>query len=145
MELLDFGPQFRATGGIQSTLPPVSRKRYEQFVPRPGEDGPAAAGIDTLWTRAALGTNVGWNLRPPGIRSKDLCYLSGAYLPFAKTKAERLASSDPRRSLEERYQDHAGFVRAVDKATRELVEGRFLLPADASVLNKAAVDSDVLK
>jgi len=38
-------------------------------------------------------------------------------VPFAKTKAQRLAVGDPRLSLEERYQNsHAGYVAAVKKA-----------------------------
>ena len=37
-------------------------------------------------------------------------------VPFAKTKAQRLANNDPRLSLEERYGTHKGYVAAVTKA-----------------------------
>jgi hypothetical protein len=41
--------------------------------------------------------------------SKSLagCDLSGSFIPFATTKAQRIASGDPRLSLEERYGSHA--------------------------------------
>jgi hypothetical protein len=86
---------------------------------------------------------VGWNLL--AVRPPDLCRLSGSFVPFAKTRAERLQSGDSRRSLEERYGTHDGFVRAVQTATRELVEERFLLKEDATAFVEAAQASDVLK
>jgi hypothetical protein len=58
---------------------------------------------------------------------------------------ERQSTGDPRRSLEERYRSHAGFVEAVAKATRELVGARFLHPDDAQRYIEAARASDVLK
>ena len=39
----------------------------------------------------------------------------GAYIPFATTRAERRATGDSRKSLEERYKDHAGFVKHVEE------------------------------
>jgi Alpha/beta hydrolase domain len=66
-------------------------------------------------------------------------------LPFAKTRAERLAKSDPRLSLEERYGTHAGYVAAVTKAAAKAVAARFLLQADAEALIAAAQASLVLK
>jgi len=88
--------------------------------------------------RTPTATITGWNVRADGRRPLDLCGLSGAYVPFAKTKAERLAKNDPRLSLEERYGDHAGFIKAVEEATRALVAERFLLPEDAERYVKAA-------
>ena len=39
-----------------------------------------------------------------------------------KTRAERLVTGDPRLSLEERYGDHDGYVRAVTAAANHAVE-----------------------
>ena len=64
--------------------------------------------------------------------------MSGGFVPFSGTKAERTAKGDPRLSLEERYRDHAGFVAAVEQATRELVQERFLLEEDAQDAVKVA-------
>jgi len=94
--------------------------------------------------RVPVGTSTGWNTRTAIFRGPDLCGLSGAFVPFAKTGAERLASGDPRRSLQERYTEHAGFVKAVEQATSALVTQRFLLQEDANRMRAAAEASDVL-
>ena len=41
-----------------------------------------------------------------------------------------MAAGDPRLSLEERYKNHDGYVKAVAKAAEKLEKRRFLLPAD---------------
>jgi hypothetical protein len=87
---------------------------------------------------------VGWNVRA-GFRAPDLCSLSGSFVPFAKTKAERLASGDSRKSLQERYKNHDGFVKAVKHAAKQLVHERFLLQEDAETFIRAAETSDVLQ
>ena len=72
------------------------------------------------------------------------CGFSGGYLPFARTRAERETRHDPRPSLEERYQTHDGYVRAVRAAAEAAVAERFLLPEDAARLIAEAGRSDVL-
>lgn len=144
VDVLDFGPGFGPTGGIQTVLPPRHGPQYQALVPRPRPgNGAGAAGIHTMYTRAPLGTNVGWNIRAE--REPDLCALSGTYVPFARTRAERLASGDARPSLEERYGNRAGFVKAVRHASKELVKQRFLLKEDADKFIRAAAESDVLR
>jgi hypothetical protein len=70
--------------------------------------------------------------------------LTGASIPFAKTRAEREANKDPRPSLEERYGSKDGFVRAVEEAARRLVKERFLLQEDADRYVEAARAADAL-
>jgi hypothetical protein len=65
-------------------------------------------------------------------------------IPFARTKAERTANSDPRLSLEERYRDHAGYVEAVKAAAAKAVAQGFLLQPDADKLVSQAAASNVL-
>jgi hypothetical protein len=48
-------------------------------------------------------------------------------------------------SVKERYRTHQGFVRAVRRATRELVQERFMLEEDANTLIDAAEASDILR
>jgi len=145
LDFLDYGPLFRSVGGRLTVLPPLHGTRYAAFVPRPDADGLDIAGVRTVEIRAPLGTNMGWALRAPGFRAPNLCALAGSYIPFATTKAERLASGDPRRSLQERYKDHAGFVKAVQKAAMELVHERFLLQEDANTWVSTAEASNVLR
>jgi hypothetical protein len=145
LELLNYGPEFDSEGGRLTVLPPLLGPRYTLLVPKPDEDGLDIAGIRPMEIRAPLGTNTGWNVRAPGFRAPDLCGLSGSYIPFATTEAERLASGDPRRSLEERYGDHAGYVRAVRRAALQLLRQGFLLVEDVERYISDAEDSDVLR
>jgi Alpha/beta hydrolase domain len=144
-EVLDFGPDFNAQGGRLTVLPPVPGSRYQVLVPKPDKDGQDIAGIRPMEIRVPIGTHTGWNIRSQGSRAPDLCGLSGSFVPFARTKTERLANGDPRRSLEERYQDHRGYVNAVKRAAKKLVEDRFLIPEDADRFIREAEASNVLR
>jgi hypothetical protein len=145
LEVLDYGPGFGPVGGFLSVLPPLRGASYQMLVPKPDRDGIDAPGIRPIETRAPIGTNMGWNVRAPGNRSPNLCGLSGSFIPFATTKAERLANGDPRKSLQERYKSHAGYVEAVAKAAQDLVHERFLLQEDATTFIQAAQASEVLR
>ena len=145
LEVLNYGPEFSSVGGRLTVLPPLIGPSYMVLVPKPDQDGLDIAGVRTVDIRAPLGTNTGWALRAPGFRSPNLCGLSGQYIPFYETQAEREEAGDPRLSLEERYGTHSGFVMAVRQATRQLIDERMLLPADAEIFVRAAEDSDVLR
>ena len=138
LALPNFGSGFSSQGGRLTQLPPTFGGRYQLFVPKPDSDGLDIAGIRTMETAAPTATITGWNLRASGRRSGDLCALSGSFLPFAKTKAQRQVSADPRPSLEERYRDNAAFLGAVEAAARKLVRDRFLLQEDANRYMQAA-------
>ena len=73
------------------------------------------------------------------------CGFSGGFIPFARTKDQRLASGDPRPSLEERYGTHERYVEKVREAAKRLVQERFLLPDDAERLIREAEASAVLR
>ena len=145
LDALDFGPTFASHGGRQTVLPPNRGGAYQVLVPTTDRDGHDIAGVRTVDIAVPVGTNTGWNLYAAGPRGRDLCALTGAFFPFARTRAERLASGDPRLSLEERYGDHAGFVDAVRRAAEDSVARRILLPEDAGVIIRMAEDSDILR
>jgi Alpha/beta hydrolase domain len=67
-----------------------------------------------------------------------MCNLQGSFIPFASTKAERIATGDPRLSIEERYPTKDAYLSAFRKAANDLVTQRFLLPDDADSLVKSA-------
>lgn len=149
LRVLDFGPSFDSIdeSGIATIEPPVEgHAEYAVLVPQVDEDGNDLAGIRSTQLQAATATYTGWNLGAPGTVAEDfMCTLSGSYIPFARTKAERLATGDPRLSLEERYKNHRGYVKAVEKATKRLVKERFLLQHDADRLVAEAEASDILR
>lgn len=145
LRVLDFGPLFGSTGGVLTVLPPLPGAIYAVLVPKPDQDGLDLAGIHPIEVRVPLGTNTGWNVRALGRRAPNFCGLSGSYFPFATTKAERVAIGDPRKSLQERYEDHDGYVDAVREAAQELVEERLLLEEDATRFIHDAEASSVLR
>jgi hypothetical protein len=144
---LGYGPLFNEfdESGIPTIEPPdVGSRQYTILAPQVDADGNDIGGIRSTAVLAPTATYTGWNLYN-GVFQDDLCTLSGSYIPFARTPAERLATGDRRRSLQERYGTHAGYVDAVRKATKKLVKDRLLLPIDADRLIGAADASDILK
>jgi hypothetical protein len=118
--------------------PPLQGAEYGQVVPKVDRDGNSLAGIRLPMVEAPIATYTGWNLRAPGHAEDEMCATGGSYIPLARTAAERAASGDPRRSLEERYRSHEDYVRKFERAAKELVKDRFLLPADAQALVEQA-------
>ena len=145
LNALGFGPTFGPQGGRQTVLPPSHGAPYQVLIPTTDRDGHDVAGIRTVDIAVPVGTNTGWNLYPAGPRGRDLCGLTGSFFAFAKTREERLASGDSRRSLEERYGDHAGFVQAVQRAAEHSVAQRTLLAEDAEIIIEMAEDSGILR
>jgi hypothetical protein len=148
----DLGPHFRYVdqSGVMTKIP-VARGTLPQLVVRVDADGNEVAGIKSPLLSAPLGTYTGWNVTTSGLYKGQLCGSSfgsspiGGFIPFAKTKAERTASGDPRLSLEERYVDHAGYVRAVKTAAEKLVRDGYLLAEDAATMVSQAERSGILK
>jgi len=114
------------------------------MVPVVNEDGNEVGGIHTVLQEAALGTYTGWNITSDGFLKGQVCGLRGAYSPFAKTRSDRIASHDPRMSLEERYGTQKGYVCVVQKAATNLVQRRLLLQKDADEMIRQATVADIL-
>jgi hypothetical protein len=131
---LDYGPNIHR--GRMQVHPPrqLAGGGYTILVPKVDADGNDVAGIRLPAIQAPLGTYTGWNLRPRGLAEDELSGLLGSYIPFAKTRAQRRKTGDPRRSIAERYKDRAHYVQQVSRAARNLVSERFLLPEDAQRL-----------
>jgi hypothetical protein len=142
----DWGPDFNYNdvSGVISKEPPAIKQVIPLLVPKVNADGNEIGGEPSVLHQAPLGTYLGWNITASGFFKGQVCAFAGGYVPFAKTKAERLASQDPRPSLEERYRDHDGYVAAVRAAADKAVRERFLLPADAERLVQQAMTSNVL-
>jgi len=126
----DFGPQ-ADKGIIGAVLPVASKDQYRVLVPTVDADGNETAGLRLPAIAVPTGTATGWSVRSvAGGGAGELCYLDGAFLPFAKTKAEREANKDPRPSLEERYRDAADYADKVRQAASRLASEGYLLPED---------------
>ncbi|MEO8718421.1 MAG: alpha/beta hydrolase domain-containing protein [Burkholderiales bacterium] len=148
--LFDFGPRF--DDGIMDINPPnFSGPVYPAFVSKVDRDGNDLAGVRLPPVEAPIATTTGWALRSaafgggPAGGNLDGCESSGQWIPFTTTKKERQLSGDPRKSLEERYGDHDGYVKAVAKAAQHLEKKRFLLRDDVQKYIDAAEASNLLR
>jgi hypothetical protein len=141
----DLGPGFYDTG-IPTIFPPVitapieidtavpivsvNGPIYPSFVPKTDRDGNDIAGVRLPDVTVPLATYTGWALRR-GAHAHDGCEAAGQYIPFPKTKADREMSSDPRRSIEERYPSFEKYYDQVKRAVENMVRDRLLLCEDA--------------
>jgi len=112
--------------------PPGDESRsYGAALPAVDADGNEIAGIRLPAIAVPLGTWTAWNRFAAPALARDLCGRLGSLLPFARTRAERRASGDPRPSVEERYADRADFASRVRAAAERGIAERWLLPEDA--------------
>jgi hypothetical protein len=51
-------------------------------------------------------------------------------LPFPKTAADRIQSGDPRKSIAERYANHADYTARYTQALDDLIKQRWILEED---------------
>jgi hypothetical protein len=142
----DWGPNFKYNdiSGVISKEPPTIKQVIPLLVPKVNSDGNEISGVASVLLQAPLGTYVGWNVIPSGFFKGQMCAFTGGFIPFATTKADRLAAKDPRPSLEERYGNQRGYVMAVKAAAERAVNERFLLQEDADRLIQQAAASHVL-
>ncbi|HXG51518.1 MAG TPA: alpha/beta hydrolase domain-containing protein [candidate division Zixibacteria bacterium] len=131
---LDYGPNLRR-GRIDFHPPrPIGNGAYRILVPKVDADGNDIAGIRLPAVSVPVGTYTGWNLQSRRLAEDELAGLLGSFIPFARTRRERLQAGDPRASLRERYGSRERYLREFARAARRLVEERYLLPEDAERL-----------
>jgi alpha/beta hydrolase family protein len=137
--LLNYGPHYYETG-IMTVNPPVitppmfdnpkNGAIYPTFVPKTDADGNDIAGVRLPDVKVPLATYTGWALRS-GAQGNDGCEGTGQMIAFSKTKAERVASGDPRLSIEERYASADVYSSAAKQAIDDLIARRYMLREDA--------------
>jgi hypothetical protein len=136
---LNFGADWAK--GIVSVEPPEVGKPFVVSVPAVDADGNVRAGIRLPDIAVPLATQAGWNYRDASIGAPDrLAGEIGSYIPFARTKADRDRSGDPRLSIEERYRNHDEYVGKFAASALDLVERGYLLPEDVADLLKHAAE-----
>ncbi len=121
------------------------RQVLPTLVPTVDADGNETSGVASVLHQVPLGTYTGWNINAEGFYKGNIRTNTGGYIPFARTRAERLAVGDPRPSLEERYGTHENYVARVRAAADRMLRGRYLLKDDADRLVAEADASEVLK
>jgi hypothetical protein len=126
----DYGLDFDR--GYVSKFPPepVPGQQYPIQVSSFDGDGNDVAGIRYPDVEVPVGTHAPWALRREGFAAPDLLWNCGSFIPFARTRAEREVSGDPRPSIEERYADHDDYVSKVEVVCRQRVAERLMLEED---------------
>jgi len=139
--LFDYGRGYYETGipTINPPTFPTTRPDYQDdpqngpiypsFIPKTDRDGNDIAGVRLVDVSVPLATYTGWALRA-GPQANDGCEAAGQYIPFPRTKADRLATGDPRASVQERYGSLDRYADKAVQALRKMVKQRLLLWED---------------
>jgi hypothetical protein len=128
--------------------PPSTYPRFDNetlmrdgLLPAVDSDGNELAGLRHPDVSVPLATYTGWNPRGPGTGGERLlARVTGATIPLARTRAERLASGDQRPSVEERYSSRAAFVGLTRDAAEALVGAGYLLAEDVEEIVSVAAE-----
>jgi hypothetical protein len=126
----NYGPNFRYNdgSGVIDNVPPPILRAVPTLAPKVDADGNEVAGLKSLLMRLPLGTYTAWDPIPTGPLKGRERSLAAGYVPFALTKAQRTASGDPRRSIEERYGDLWSYYYQAIWIVNDLAGQRLLLP-----------------
>ena len=126
---------YHVPGGYRNDLPAGPQAVLPFLVPQVDEDGNVTSGIRLPEQSVPLGTYAGWAFRSQAQGQPDtLVSMAGSYIPFARTRAEREKSRDPRLSIEERYSSRDDYPHLVQAAADLLAKDRYLLPDDVNAL-----------
>ena len=128
-EPVDYGSDFAETRRIDHHPPKRDVSlRYGVRVPVLDADNNERGVLRMPALSVPVATYTGWNLRNPSIGVPEaLLGLAGGYLEFPKTERDRVASGDPRRSIEERYADFNTYLEKTMRATDTLILTGYLL------------------
>ena len=134
----DYGLEFDK--GYVTVFPPqpVPGQNYPIQVSAVDSDGNDIPGLRYPDIEVPVGTLAPWALRRAGFAEGDLLWNCGSFIPFARTKAEREASNDPRPSIEERYADHEDYVSKIAAVCKQRVAERLMLEEDMERYVEAA-------
>jgi hypothetical protein len=124
-----------------SVLPnmPIPGRSYTILVPKTDSDGNSISGIRTPDVQVPIGTYTGWALRRAPFAPNEDCALTGQYIPFPVTKEQRLATGDPRLSVQERYVTLGTYKFKYGLVLKQMAAERTLLQEDIGALLDAAV------
>ena len=135
---VDYGSRF-ASEGIITKEPPEVGPAFPILVPQVNEDGNELGGLRTPGLVVPLATYTGWNLYNEEYGPTNIVsHMSGSYIPFSATRAERLSGGDSRLSIEERYENRDHYLGLVAAEAVKLIDEGYLLAQDLPEILKQA-------
>ena len=133
---VDYGPRW--PDGVITLEPPRLGKPFPVRVPQVDADGNERAGVRSLELLAPLATYAPWSLRRGAVQPDELVDFYGTFIPFARDRAERERTGDPRPSVIERYGDRARYAELVRCHAESLTQAGLLLAEDVPRVVKQA-------
>jgi hypothetical protein len=142
---LDYGKDFVAKG-IITQEPAKAGSSFPMLIPQVDADGNDLAGIRMPEIAVPLATYLGWNFfNDRAGPTTELVGLSGAFVPFPRTRADRERTNDPRLSIEERYKSRDEYLGLISKAAADLVSKGYLIKEDVPrIIQQAGTRWDYL-
>jgi hypothetical protein len=129
---------YHVPGGYRTDLPGVLSV-LPFLVPKVDSDGNDIAGIRMPEQAVPLGTYTDWAFRSEAAGSPNTTLaMAGSFIPFAKTRAAQEKNHDPRKSLEERYSNRAGYLSQVTTVSIKMAQQRYLLQSDIQTVVQEA-------
>ena len=125
---VDYGTGWPA--GIITLEPPRLGRSFPVRVSQVDADGNEVAGVKSLELLVPLATYTPWSLRGGASNPDELVDFFGIVIPFARDRAERERTGDPRPSVIERYGDRARYGELVRRQAEALVQSGALLAED---------------
>ena len=117
----DWGPDFNYVdgSGVASRMPPAVKHVIKMKVVRVDSDGNELGGVPVVLRDAPLGTYLGWNIVADGFFKGQICNYAGGMIPFATTRAERLANGRPAAVARGALQEPRRLRRGREEGRRE--------------------------
>jgi hypothetical protein len=131
---MNFGPRVKFNRGVVDILIPEPIAGHKILVPQLDELGHEIAGIRHPRIAVPTGTHLGWNIRTTEFGGGDLCDEHGAFVPLSLDDQQAAELNDSRPSLLSLYPSYDAYVDKFQEVTNSLVEQRFLLEEDATLL-----------
>ncbi len=110
--------------GVMKTALPELGPLWPVLVPAAGKDGNELGGLRTPHVSVPVASYIGWNYPSAtydGAATTTIASLSGGWLPFCATRAERKSRGDSRKSLDMLYKSRGDYLDKLHKACDELV------------------------
>ena len=118
--------------GILIKLPPGIGALYPQLVPAVGDDGNEIAGLRSPLISVPVASFTGWNYSSHwlGVENSPDQSLSGAWLPFSRTRVEKRKLKDGRPSLDRLYKNRQDYLNKLKASCDSLAGQKLFLRED---------------
>jgi hypothetical protein len=123
--------------GVMKQAMPELGPLFPVLVPAAGDDGNELGGLRTPHVTVPVASYIGWNYPAKnynGAESTSIFSLSGGWLPFCATRAERKSRGDSRKSLDMLYKSRGDYLDKLRKSCEDLVAQGLMFGEDIGMV-----------